>query len=153
MALAIRFSCVSVLTCLVVSSSLAQDPVFIPNDPATPETRFAAEEIKGIVRDILQGADRPSIRSAISPGALLVDGGSQRDLSEALFGKNRSTAVIRESDRKVTIERLSISPETTSAYLVTEIQFKTRTESRFHSVFFMKDKQGNWKVKHWHTSR
>ncbi len=148
-----RFLCVSVLAFVLVSSPLAQDPVFIPNDPATPETRIAAEEIKGIVRDILQGADRPSIRSAITLGALLVEGGSKTDLSEALFGKSKSTAFIREADRKVTIERLSISPDATSAYLITEIQFKSRTESRFHSVFFMKDKQGDWKVKHWHTSR
>lgn len=153
MTLRVRILYVCVFVFALMSASPAQDPVFIPNDPAPAEFRYTAEEIKGVVHDILQGVSRPSVKSTILPAAMLIDGGSQSDLSESLFGNKKSTAFTREKDPKVTIEQLWISPELTSAYLITEIRSKTKEESRFHSVFFMKDKKGDWKIKHWHTSR
>jgi hypothetical protein len=133
---------VAIFLCLLATSSFAQK-----------ETRQTeAEELQGLVDDILKGTHQQVTRASITALAYLIDGSSQEDLSEALFSDNPSTVFILERKRKIPVHRVTISRDSNAALVTAITTEEDGRLPRIHTVFLAKAIEGNWMICNWHTS-
>jgi hypothetical protein len=140
-----KLAMIALLALVCATSSNAQDDFFFQRPPE-------ADELKGIVDDILKGNHAKGARSAIGPDALLVDGTSDQFLLDALFGATKSRTFELEHQRMVVMHRLWISPDFKSAFVIAKTVSSARTQPRLHSVFFTKAANADWLIRSWHTS-
>jgi TonB family protein len=94
-----------------------------------------------------------SARSLINPEACLVDGARFVSLNEALFGKEKGKCFAGESKRQRSFTKITIAEDGSTATVVLKTENAGRSETRWHTVGWAKEKEGDWKITHWHTSR
>ena len=112
----------------------------------------ASQEIQRLVKDVFRGDNLPELKSSISPGAYIVEGSSYQSLFESLYGKDKSPALAQERSRQVSFLQLTMDDGMNAAHLVAKTQSSKHSDPRYHSVFFMKSKTGQWQIQNWHTS-
>jgi hypothetical protein len=133
---------VAIFLCLLATSSYAQK-----------ETRHTeAEELQGLVDDVLKGAHRQVTKASITALAYLIDGSSQEDLSEALFSDNPSTVFILERKRRISAHRVTICRDSYAALVTAITTEEDGRLPRIHTVFLAKAIEGDWMICNWHTS-
>jgi TonB family protein len=92
-------------------------------------------------------------RTVISPEAYLVDGARFVSLSEALFGKEKGKAFAGESKRQSAFLKISLSEDGTSATMLMKTETAKKTEPHWHTINWVREKGGEWKITQWHASR
>jgi hypothetical protein len=112
----------------------------------------ASQEIQQLVKDVFRGDKPEEVKSSISSGAYIIEGSSYQSLFESLYGKQRSRAFVLEKNRQMSFLQLSINDDVNAAHLVVKTETLKHSNPRYHSVFFMKSKAGQWKIQNWHTS-
>ena len=112
-----------------------------------------APGINGIVYYILKGDSLEEAKPYIYAGAMFIDGANQMELYEALFGPNKSTTFQLERNRFIAQGWLSIGKGDNAAIAIVKTASKdSKSYTRFHSVFLIRLKNGEWAIKYWHTS-
>jgi TonB family protein len=91
-------------------------------------------------------------RTVISPEAYLVDGPRFVNLNEALFGKEKGKVFAGEMKRQTTFMKIGLSDDGTSATMLMKTQTAKKTEPHWHTINWVREKGGDWKIAHWHTS-
>ena len=133
---------VLIFLCLVAISSYAQE-----------ETRHTeAEELQGLVDDILKGTHQQVTKASITALAVFIDGSSQEDLFQALFSENPSSVFMFERKRKISAHRVTICRDSNAALVTAITTEKDGRLPRIHTVFLAKAIEGNWMICNWHTS-
>ena len=117
----------------------------------TPQGSHQAEEFLKKVDLIFAGGE--SARALIHPVAYLVDGARFVSLNEALFGKEKGKCFAGEAKRQRSFMKTTIADDGTSAVLVLRTENAKKGEPRWHTIAWGREKGGEWKVTHWHTTR
>lgn len=118
---------------------------------STPQGAPQAEEFMKKVELVFAGDG--AARAAIGPEAYLVDGRRFVSLHEALFGKEKGTCFAGESKRKKGFMKLTMADDGASAVLVLRTENGKKGDPRWHTIAWVRDKGGEWKITHWHASR
>jgi hypothetical protein len=92
-------------------------------------------------------------RTVIGPEAYLVDGTRFVNLNEALFGTEKGKAFSGESKRRTSFLRIDVSEDGTSATMLMKTETAKKTEPHWHTINWVREKGGEWKITHWHASR
>lgn len=143
-------------TCRLVVLVFCMSSLLITNafsqQASKDEIDKASQEIQRLVKDVFRGDNLPELKSSISPGAYIVEGSSYQSLFESLYGKDKSPALAQERSRQVSFLQLTMDDGMNAAHLVAKTQSSKHSDPRYHSVFFMKSKTGQWQIQNWHTS-
>ena len=116
-----------------------------------PQGTHQAEEFLKKVDMIFSGDQ--SARATIHPEAYLVDGARFVSLHEALFGKEKGKCFAGETKRQRSFMKATIADDGTSALLVLGTGDAKKGGQRWHTIAWSREKGGEWKVTHWHTTR
>ena len=111
-----------------------------------------AYELHGLVDDILTGTHQKVTKASISQNSVFIDGASEQDLYQALFGTDASNTIKLERNRKVLKRRLGLSADSKAGFVIVTTVAEDRTQPRVHSVYFSKSDKGDWMIWSWHTS-
>lgn len=102
---------------------------------------------------ILVFAADPSARAFIGPEAYLVDGTRLISLNEAVFGKEKAKVFAGESKRQTGFLKIGLSDDGTSATVLMKTENATKNAPHWHTIHWVREKGGEWKITHWHASR
>jgi len=111
------------------------------------------EEFYKIVRtikDILQGQNTEQARAGIAPGARLIWGAKFVDLGDVVTGKNTTCSLADTSFHGVMIQARTNETED-MGWVILKTRQSDTTNVRFHSVVFLKDSTGRYRIHHWHS--
>jgi hypothetical protein len=110
-----------------------------------------ADQLVSIAQDILAGHNTVATASTIAPGARLVSGPSNVDLRDVVTGADRTVTLVDRPPRQTNALRLKTNENEDSAFLLLTTSNQGK-DVRYHTVVFMRDKHGEWKVETWHAS-
>ncbi len=110
------------------------------------------EPLVQTVQDILGGKNMEQTKQWISAGASLVFDGRLEDLHDVVTGKSTICSLVEQSSSVPASLRLKINDPEDAAYLIMTTQREDKESQRYHTVVFMKDPKGVWKIESWHTS-
>jgi hypothetical protein len=102
------------------------------------------------VRDILAGKNVEQAQTTIPPGARLVYGRRLENLKAVVAGEIRGCALADTSYHGVMIQA-ETNPSEDAGVLILKTQKYDTTKVRFHTIVFMKDSTGQYKIHTWHT--
>ena len=88
---------------------------------------------------------------AIAPGARLVFGSRNVDLRDVVSGRDTSITLVERPSHQPIALHLKTNESEDTAYLLLTTATPSK-EPRFHTVVFMKDKAGVWRIETWHAS-
>ena len=133
-------------TCLLIATALSQQ---------ADKEQFlrASKQIQQIVTDVFRGDKLADLKPSINPGAYFIEGGTYRSLFEALYGKDRSSVFAEERGKQMSFLNLNIDDALNAAHMVAKTETSKHADIRYHSVFFLKSKSGDWQIRDWHTSK
>jgi len=103
------------------------------------------------INDILAGKDVDHAKSCIAHGARLVDGARFVDLEGALTGNDTTVALADTSYQGVMIQGRT-NPSEDMGFLILKTVKSDKSMVRFHTVVFLKDSTGEFKIECWHAS-
>ena len=109
------------------------------------------EQLLGITQRILAGNVNQS-DTLVTTGARLVSGSLNANLREVVAGRNTSISLAEDSSRGGIEIRLKTNDNDDSGYLLYTTSTREKKNLWYHTVVFMKDKAGQWRVESWHTS-
>jgi hypothetical protein len=102
------------------------------------------------VKDILAGKNIEHAKGAIAEGARLVYGVQFEDLRSVVAGEVKTCSLGDESYQGVMISAKTNASED-AGYIVLKTVKSDNSKVRFHTVVFMKDSLGQYKIHSWHT--
>jgi hypothetical protein len=102
------------------------------------------------VQDILAGKNVEQAQSIIPQGAGLVYGARFEDLKSVVAGQIKSCSLADTSYHGVMIQAKT-NPSEDAGFLILKTQKYDTTKVRFHTIVFMKDSTGKYKINIWHT--
>lgn len=109
------------------------------------------EQLLGITQRILAGNVNQS-DTLVTAGARLVSGSLDVNLREVVAGKNTSLSLVEDSSRGGIAIRLKTNDNDDAGYLLYTTSTREKKNLWYHTVVFMKDKAGQWRIESWHTS-
>jgi TonB family protein len=116
-----------------------------------PQGSQLAEDLMKKVEVIFAGG--APARPLINAEAYLVDGARLVNLNEALYGKEQGKCFAGESKRQCSFTKVTVADDGSTATMVLKTENTKKGDARWHTIGWTKDKAGDWKVTHWHTSR
>jgi hypothetical protein len=131
-------------------STLIALTAYSGSDKVSNDQRLA-NDLRGIVHNILAGKDLERASSAVDFEAYLVDGKYYESLLGVLHGEFKNCRLLEGGGSKTVFEQLVIADNRSAAFMVIKTQ-SPKLGERFHSVVFFKDAEDQWKIKSWHTS-
>lgn len=117
---------------------------------AGEQERWIREQLLPKVELVFSGDT--AARTVISPDAYLVDGARFVSLNEALYGKEKGKAFAGESKRNTAFLKIGLSDDGTSATMLMKTENAKKSEPHWHTINWVREKNGDWKITHWHTS-
>lgn len=103
------------------------------------------------VEDILTGRNLDRTSVSIAPWAKIVVGSTLEKLHGVVTGKG--TIHIQDTSAIPVSVELKTNDSEDATYLILGTRNTTSLEKRFHTVAFMKDSLGVWKIESWQTCR
>lgn len=122
----------------------------IVDNVSNQEARERIWQLVRTVKDILAGEDVEQARTAVSQGARLVYGARFEELEAVVAGEIKGLSLADTSYHGVMIRAETNSSED-AGFLILKTQKSDTTNVRFHTVVFMKDSTGQFKIHGWHT--
>jgi|WetSurMetagenome_2_1015567.scaffolds.fasta_scaffold294930_1 TonB family protein len=117
---------------------------------AGEQERRIREELLPKVELVFSGD--AAARTVISPEAYLVDGARFVNLNEALFGKEKGKTFEGESKRQASFMKIGLSEDGLSATMLMRTETAKKTQPHWHTITWVREKGGEWKITHWHAS-
>jgi hypothetical protein len=102
------------------------------------------------VQDVLAGNNRESSIAVIGRGARLVDGARLENLKSVVTGEVSGLSLVDTSYHGVMIQA-ETNPSEDAGYLILKTEMYDTTRVRFHTITFMKDSTGTYKINCWHS--
>ena len=102
------------------------------------------------VRDILEGKNMEQAAASITPGAHLVCGTRFEDLGAVVAGERKPCSLADSSYQGVMLIAKTNASED-MGFLTLKTQASDTTKVRFHTVVFIKDSTGAYKILTWHA--
>lgn len=102
------------------------------------------------VKDILLGQNTEQAKAGIAPGAQLIWGAKFVDLGDVVAGKNTTCPLADTSFHGVMIQARTNETED-MGWVILKTRQSDTTKVRFHSVVFLKDSTGRYRIHHWHS--
>ncbi len=132
--------------CLVFASLIG-----LADGKKNEQTNVGWEGQVEIVKNILSGRNIENVKGMISPGAELVHGAVRDNLYDVVTARGRSFSLLEDSTRKPVSLSLKMNDAEDASFLL--LQTGPDKETIIHTVVFMKDSAGQWKIETWHTSK
>ena len=107
-------------------------------------------ELVETVKDILAGRNLEHAKASIAAGAHLVCGAHFENLERVVSGEASTCSLADTSYRSVMINAKTNESED-AGFLVLKTVTSDNLNVRFHTVVFMKDSTGQYKINGWHT--
>lgn len=114
-------------------------------DPADDQTFIS------IITSVLSG-NTSEITSSVSTDAYLVYGNRYEHLYGVISGSNKELSLKEDALRKITFYTAKTNDSGTGAFVTVKTDNQAKKKARFHTVVFMKNGSGIWKIVSWHTS-
>jgi hypothetical protein len=102
------------------------------------------------VLDITQGENVEQAHTIIRRGARLVYGTRFEELKSVVVGEIKTSSLADTSYHAVMI-RAETNPSEDAGYIILKTQKTDTTKVRFHTIVFMKDSAGQYKISAWHA--
>lgn len=102
------------------------------------------------VKDILAGKNVEHAKASISAGARLVYGVQFENLRSVVAGEIKTCPLADSSYQSVMINAMTNDSED-AGYIVLKTVKSDNSKVRFHTIVFMKDSTGQYKINSWHT--
>jgi hypothetical protein len=102
------------------------------------------------VQDILAGKNIEQAIATIARGARLVHGVRFEDLKGVVAGEIKTCSLADTSYHGVMIQAYT-NPSEDMGCIILKTQTYDKPQVRFHTVVFMKDSTGQYKIHSWHT--
>ena len=109
------------------------------------------DQLVAIAQNILSGRTNEESANSIAPGARLVSGSSNVDLRDVVVGTDTSVTLADRPPRQPNALQLKTNQNEDSAYLLLTTSNQGK-DVRHHTIVFMRDKHGEWKIEMWHVS-
>jgi protein TonB len=109
-------------------------------------------QLKADVENFLRGQSQDSLARLVDPEAYIVFETDFEPLLPLVKDKKKSTRLVEGKDTKFEFSRLRTDADMKACFLVLKTQPVKSNSPRFHTVVFMKDSSGNWKIEAWHVS-
>jgi hypothetical protein len=122
----------------------------IANTVSSQDEHEAFWKIIRTVQDILAGKNVDSTKATIAKGARLVYGVKYVSLGAVVAGDIKTCSLADSSYHGIAIQA-ETNPSEDMGSLILKTQKYDTTEVRFHTVVFMKDSTGQFKIISWHT--
>jgi hypothetical protein len=120
------------------------------NTPSSQDEHAAFWQVVQTVREILAGQNVVQTTDAIAPGARLIDGVRFEDLRSVVAGENKNCSLADTAFHGVMIQGRT-NPAEDMGFLILKTVTYDNTRVRFHSIVFLKDSTGQFKIQIWHT--
>jgi hypothetical protein len=104
------------------------------------------------VQDILGGRNIQQAKAAIGRGASLICGSNVADLTAVVTGESTSCMLADTSYHGIQVQGRTNTSEDMGFIVLKTVQSDT-TRVRYHSVVFLKDSVGHYKIILWHSGR
>ncbi len=121
--------------------------------PAKKAMMTVIRRFRESVKTVIDGAELEKLKTCVDPSAYIINGSAFESLFEAAQGRDKAGLFATEKNRKLSFSSTYINDENTSAYEVWKTENESGGDLRFHTVIFQKTKEGNWMIRHWHTSK
>ena len=102
---------------------------------------------------ILRGEFTEELRSLIELEAYAVIGSNFEHLQSLLTDRRRSTQLVEGKATKIEMSRLRTDDSQNAAYLILKTKPGPKKATRFHTIVFMHNPAGEWKLASWHASQ
>lgn len=122
----------------------------IANQASSQDKHEEFWQLVKTVQDILEGKNDELAITSIAHGARLVCRVRFEDLKSVVAGEIKTCSLADTSYHGVMIQAKS-NPSEDMGFLILKTQTSDRVNVRFHTVVFMKDSAGLFKIQHWHT--
>jgi hypothetical protein len=110
------------------------------------------EPLLQTVEGILAGKNPDNGKITIAPGARLIFGRKEERLQDLVSGKITTCSLKEDSSRVSASLVLKVNDSDNAAFLILKTEAEKKADARFHTVVFMKDSSGQWRIESWHTS-
>jgi hypothetical protein len=122
----------------------------IPNTVSSQDKHEEFWQFVQTVRDILAGKNIEQAQTIIPPGARIVYGARFENLRAVVAGEIKACFLADSSYHGVMIQA-ETNPSEDAGVLILKTQKYDTTKVRFHTIVFMKDSTGRYKIHTWHT--
>jgi hypothetical protein len=102
------------------------------------------------VQDILAGKNQEQATRAISPGATLICGSRMENLRSVVAGEIATCALADTSYHGIAVQGRTNDSEDMGFIILKTVKADT-TVVRYHTVVFLKDSAGDYKISAWHA--
>jgi hypothetical protein len=102
--------------------------------------------------NIIQGSKLDRAKASVEPGAYIIDGNHYENLVAVLNGEVRTCKVVEGPDSQIRFFHGYINDDVTWASLVIKTAFANGKRERYHTIQFVRQPGGEWKIKSWHVS-
>ncbi len=123
----------------------------VADAPSGQDQHAAFWQVVQTVKDILAGKNTEQARNTIAKGASLVYGARFENLRSVVAGEVKTCSLADTTYHGVMIQAES-NPSEDMAFLLLKTVTSDNARVRFHTVVFMKDSTGQFRIRHWQTS-
>ena len=109
------------------------------------------DQLVTMAQDILSGQNVEKCISLVAPGARLVFGSVNADLKDVVLGRIKNLTLVEGPSHHPTALRFKTNESKDSAYLLLTTSSNEK-ELRYHTIVYMRDKEGKWRIETWHAS-
>ena len=102
------------------------------------------------VQDIVAGKNLEQATRAISPGATLVCGSRMENLRSVVAGENATCTLADTSYHGIAVQGRTNASEDMGFIVLKTVKADT-TVVRYHTVVFLKDSAGDYRISTWHA--
>jgi hypothetical protein len=111
------------------------------------------DQLVGVTQRILAGGNLDRNDTLVASGARVVSGSLNTNLREVVAGKNTSFSLAEDTSRQGIDIRLKSNDNDDAAFLLLTTATRQKRDLRYHTVVFMRDHAGQWRIESWHTSQ
>jgi len=138
----------NLLAPLLLSALLCMVP--IANNASSQDEHEEFWKIIRMVQEILAGKNVEQAKATIAKGAHLVHGAKSDYLGDVVAGEIKTYSLADTSFHGIEIEART-NPAEDMGLLVLKTRKSDTTKVRYHTVVFMKDSTGQFKIISWHA--
>ena len=102
---------------------------------------------------ILRGELTEELKSLVDVESYAVIGGNFEHLQSLLADRHKSTLLVEGKATKIEMSRLKTDDKKNTAYLILKTKPGPKRANRFHTIVFMQNSPGEWKLVSWHASQ
>jgi len=106
-----------------------------------------------IIDDVLKGTNMNEvIQQHLSPDAYIIFGNRYTSLYGVFKNEVKDITLVEGEKSRSRFLHFILSDDKTTLIIIRKSQIEKDGPERYHTILFVKSKQNNWEIKHWHVS-